>query len=237
MENQLILEKILKTKNDGTPVLGPLDLTLPRGSKLPVLGPSGSGKTTLLRIIAGLAAPDQGSMRFNGKSIITLPSHKRNFGLMFQEYALFPHLNVFQNIAFGLKMKKTPKKEQDKRVGQMLELVGLTGFGPRSVDELSGGERQRVALARTLAPGPGLLMLDEPLSALDRVLRKRLLNQLTDIISTLNITTIFVTHDHEEAFAAGTRILLLNKGKIEQQGPPHDLRHKPATPWVTRFMA
>ncbi len=237
MADQLILENILKTERYGPPILGPLDLCLPKGSKLSVLGPSGSGKTTLLRLIAGLESPDQGTIRFNTTPITHLPPHKRNFGLMFQEYALFPHLNVFQNIAFGLKMKNVSKAHQKKRVAKMLELTHLTGFETRSVDELSGGERQRVALARTLAPGPELLMLDEPLSALDRVLRKRLLQQLTQIISALNITTIFVTHDHEEAFAAGTQIILLNKGKIQQQGTPEDLRRNPASPWVQQFMA
>ncbi len=237
MTNQLILENILKMQDGGPSILGPLDLHLPKGSKLSILGPSGSGKTTLLRIIAGLTPPDRGVIRFNTIPITHLPPHKRNFGLMFQEYALFPHLNVFQNIAFGLKMKKISKSHQEKRVAEMLELTHLSGFETRSVDELSGGERQRVALARTLAPGPELLMLDEPLSALDRVLRKRLLHELTKIISTLNITTIFVTHDHKEAFAAGSQIVLLNKGKIQQQGTAEDLCQNPASPWVQQFMA
>jgi len=237
MENQLTLNGILKTEYDGSPVLGPLDLALPKGSKLSVLGPSGSGKTTLLRLIAGLESPDKGDIRFMGKAITTQPPHKRNFGLMFQEYALFPHLNVFQNIAFGLKMKKMAGAAQKDRVEEMLDLTGLKGFGNRGVDELSGGERQRVALARTLAPKPELLMLDEPLSALDRVLRKRLLAQLTDILAALNITTIFVTHDHEEAFAAGSRIILLNKGRIEQQGSPENLLNYPKNAWVKNFMA
>ncbi len=237
MENQLILKGILKTENDGTPVLGPLDLALPKGSKLSVLGPSGSGKTTLLRLIAGLEAPDKGDIYFKGESITPLQSHKRNFGLMFQEYALFPHLNVFQNIAFGLKMKGMDKGEQKERVNDMLDLTGLRGFGNRGVDELSGGERQRVALARTLAPKPELIMLDEPLSALDRVLRKRLLAQLTEILAALKITTIFVTHDHEEAFAAGNRVILMNQGKIEQQGSPRELTEHPANSWVKQFMA
>jgi len=237
MEDQLILSGIIKTEDDGSPVLGPLDMALPKGSKLSVLGPSGSGKTTLLRMIAGLESVDQGDIRFRGRSIKNLAPHKRNFGLMFQEYALFPHLNVFKNIGFGLKMKKMDPGAQKKRVEEMLELTGLNGFENREVDELSGGERQRVALARTLAPGPELLMLDEPLSALDRVLRKRLLAQLTQILSALNITTIFVTHDHEEAFAAGNRVILLNQGKIEQQGSPEDLLKRPANSWVKQFMA
>ncbi|MDD9303060.1 MAG: ABC transporter ATP-binding protein [Desulfobacter sp.] len=236
MENQLELTGISKKDDQGEILLDSLDLCLAKGSRLSVLGPSGSGKTTLLRMIAGLEHPDKGDIRFNGKSILALPPHRRNFGLMFQEYALFPHLNVFENIAFGLKMAGHPPKKQTIRVEEMLELTQLQGFKNRCVDELSGGERQRVALARTLAPEPDLLMLDEPLSSLDRVLRKQLLAQLTQILSQLCITTIFVTHDHEEAFAAGSRVVLMNQGKIQQQGPPEDLLNRPANPWVKMFM-
>jgi ABC-type Fe3+/spermidine/putrescine transport system ATPase subunit len=155
--------------------------------------------------------------------------------MMFQDYALFPHLNVFENIAFGLKMKGDSKQQIVSRVGQMLEITGLEGFEKRSIDELSGGECQRVALARTLAPNPSLLMLDEPLSSLDAGLRRHLLNELTKIISTLNITTIFVTHDHKEAFAAGNLIAVMNKGKIEQMGSVEDITQKPKNSWVKDF--
>ncbi|MCG8688835.1 MAG: ABC transporter ATP-binding protein [Desulfobacterales bacterium] len=237
MENELVLKQISKKGENGEIYLDRLDLSLPKGSKLSVLGPSGSGKTTLLRMIAGLETPDIGDILFRGKSIVHIPPHKRKFGMMFQEYALFPHLNVFHNIAFGLKMKGASNAEQTDAVQKMLALTGLEGFENRRVDELSGGERQRVALARTLAPGPLLLMLDEPLSALDRVLRKRLLAQLTDILSQLQITTIFVTHDHEEAFAAGSHIILMDKGRIVQQGSPKDLIDNPANDWVKEFMA
>ena len=237
MENELVIHNLSKTSKTGVCFLANIDLALPRGSRLSVLGPSGSGKTTLLRMIAGLDTPDAGDIQFNGTSILHRPPHKRRFGMMFQDYALFPHLDVFHNIAFGLKMKKMPKQEQADIVKQMLSLTNLEGFEKRKVDELSGGERQRVALARTLAPGPELLMLDEPLSALDRVLRRHLLAQLTQIFSRLHITTIFVTHDHEEAFAAGSHIILMDKGRIVQQGSAKDLVHHPANEWVRQFMA
>lgn len=237
MEHELIINNVNKISAEGVYVLNNINLSLPRGSRLSVLGPSGSGKTTLLRMIAGLDKPNSGDIRFNGASILDLPPHKRDFGMMFQDYALFPHLDVFANIAFGLKMKGMPRQEQAPIVAEMLALTNLKGFENRKVDELSGGERQRVALARTLAPGPRLLMLDEPLSALDRMLRKHLLDQLTQILSRLHITTIFVTHDHEEAFAAGSQIILMNQGKIIQQGSPDNLIHHPVNDWVKSFMA
>lgn len=236
MEHELIIHNLNKTDATGSYLLNSINLTLPRGSRLSVLGPSGSGKTTLLRMIAGLDTPDSGDIRFNGASILDLPPYKRNFGMMFQDYALFPHMNVFANIAFGLKMKGIPRPKQIPIVEQMLTLTNLEGFENRKIDELSGGERQRVALARTLAPGPKLLMLDEPLSALDRVLRKHLLDQLTQILSRLHITTIFVTHDHEEAFATGDQIILMNQGRIVQSGTPKDLTRHPVNDWVRQFM-
>ena len=237
MENELVIHNVSKTSATGSYVLNNINLALPRGSRLSVLGPSGCGKTTLLRMIAGLDTPDSGDILFNGVSILDMPPHKRNFGMMFQDYALFPHLDVFANIAFGLKIKGMPRREQAPVVAKMLALTNLEGFERRKVDELSGGERQRVALARTLAPDPRLLMLDEPLSALDRVLRKHLLNQLTQIFSRLDITTIFVTHDHKEAFAAGSQIILMNQGGIVQQGSPEQLIHHPVNDWVKSFMA
>ena len=164
------------------------------------------------------------------------PPHKRNFGLMFQEFVLFPHLNVFDNIAYGLKIKDVGKSKIESRVKKMLLMIGLKGFEKRNIDDLSGGERQRIALARTLAPRPRLLMLDEPLSSLDRVLRKHLLIELTNIISTLNITTIFVTHDQKEAFTAGNRVILMNEGKIVQEGTPDELIQSPENQWVKNFL-
>ena len=236
MENELVLEHINKKFDDGSLILQDIDLRLKQGTKLSVLGPSGSGKTTLLRLIAGLENPDSGHILFNGQPMNDCPPHKRNFGLMFQEFALFPHLNVFNNIAFGLKMKGMDKAQIESRVNEMLLLTGLTGLQTRHVDDLSGGERQRVALARTLAPQPSLLMLDEPLSSLDRVLRKRLLIELTNIISKLNITTIFVTHDHEEAFAAGNMVIVMNTGQIEQTGTPDELVQTPKNQWIKEFL-
>ncbi len=236
MENELVLEHINKKFDDGSLILKDINLRLQQGTKLSVLGPSGSGKTTLLRLIAGLETPDSGNIVFNGQPMNDCPVHKRNFGMMFQEFALFPHLNVFNNIAFGLKIKGMDKAATASRVQEMLLLTGLEGFQTRGIDELSGGERQRVALARTLAPQPCFLMLDEPLSSLDRILRKRLLKELTDIISTLNITTIFVTHDHEEAFAAGNMIIVMNQGKIEQKGTPDELVQTPKNQWIKEFL-
>ena len=236
MKNELVLENINKKFDDGSLILKDINLRLQQGTKLSVLGPSGSGKTTLLRLIAGLETPDSGTILFNGQPMNDCPAYKRNFGMMFQEFALFPHLNVFNNIAFGLKMKGIDKAAIASRVKEMLLLTGLEDFGTRYIDDLSGGERQRVALARTLAPQPRLLMLDEPLSSLDRVLRKRLLIELTDIISKLNIITVFVTHDHEEAFAAGDMIIVMNQGKIEQKGTPDELVQTPKNQWVKDFL-
>ena len=235
-KNELVLENINKRYDDESLILKDINLRLPKSTKLSVLGPSGSGKTTLLRLIAGLENPDSGNILFNGQKMNNYPAHKRNFGMMFQEFALFPHLNVFNNIAFGLKMKGMNKARINSRVNEMLLMTGLDGFSKRNIDELSGGERQRVALARTLAPNPGLLMLDEPLSSLDKVLRKRLLIELTKIISKLNIITIFVTHDHEEAFAAGDTIIIMKQGSIEQQGTPEQLIQTPKNQWVKDFL-
>ncbi len=237
MTGELILEQVNKNYGPKILMLRDVNLTLAKGTHLSVLGPSGSGKTTLLRIIAGLESIDSGKIFFNGGSLTDIPPYKRNFGYMFQDFALFPHMNVFQNVAFGLKMKKKGNGEVKIQVKKMLELTGLGGYENRHVNELSGGERQRVALARTLAPSPRLLMLDEPLSSLDRVLRKKLLGELTQIISTLNITTIFVTHDHEEAFAAGNTVLIMKDGRIEQQGTRDDLIQRPANDWVRHFLS
>ena len=234
--NELVLENINKRYDDESLILKDINLRLPESTKLSVLGPSGSGKTTLLRLIAGLEEPDSGNILFNGLLMNNYPAHKRNFGMMFQEFALFPHLNVFDNIAFGLKMKGMNNAQIKSRVNEMLLMTDLDGFSNRSIDDLSGGERQRVALARTLAPNPGLLMLDEPLSSLDKVLRRHLLIELTKIISKLNIITIFVTHDHEEAFAAGDTIIIMKQGSIEQQGTPEQLIQTPKNQWVRDFL-
>jgi ABC-type Fe3+/spermidine/putrescine transport system ATPase subunit len=220
---------------DTTPALTDVSLTLAEGQILCLLGPSGCGKTTLLRLIAGLEIPDSGDVLFEGQDITGVPPHQRGFGLMFQEFALFPHKNVGQNVAFGLQHLKQ-KEEIEARVQEMLALVGLAGFEQRDVNSLSGGERQRVALARSLAPGPRLLMLDEPLGALDRALRERLMLEIRQILKQLGLTAIYVTHDQTEAFAVADRVVVMNRGRIEQDNPPEGLYYQPATPFVAQFL-
>lgn len=207
-----------------------------------LLGPSGCGKTTLLRIIAGVEVPDAGQVLFQGRDISPVPPHLRDFGFMFQDYALFPHKNVFDNVAFGLRMRKGKLKSGDAageiemRVREVLTLVGLQGFEQRSVNLLSGGEAQRVALARSLAPRPLLLMLDEPLGSLDRALRERLMNELRDILKRVCVTSLYVTHDQAEAFAIADRVVLMNAGQIEQVDTPEQIYCCPATQFVAHFL-
>jgi len=217
-------------------VLENIDLFMAKGERICLLGPSGCGKTTLLRIAAGLEKPDSGDVIFRGKSLINVPPHRRNFGMMFQDFALFPHRNVFDNIAFGLEIKGEIKERISSRVFEMLELVNLEGYGHRRVDELSGGERQRVALARTLAPEPYLVMLDEPLGSLDRLLRERLLADLCTILTDTGVTTIFVTHDQNEAFAAADRICIMTQGRILQTDVPEHLYNYPVNARVADFL-
>jgi thiamine transport system ATP-binding protein len=206
------------------------------GETVGILGPSGCGKSTLLMIVAGLEKPDRGEVIWKGQPITELPPHLRGFGLMFQDYALFPHMNVSENIAFGLRMLGIEKKEIARRVGESLELVNLSGFEERDVNTLSGGEQQRIALARTLAPHPQLLMLDEPLGSVDRTLRERLLLELRSILEHLHLTTLYVTHDQEESFAVSSRVALMQNGNIEQYDTPARIYHHPATLYVARFL-
>jgi ABC-type Fe3+/spermidine/putrescine transport system ATPase subunit len=189
-----------------------------------------------LRIIAGLETPDAGRILFEGQDIGSVAPHRRDFGLMFQDYALFPHKNVFDNVAFGLRMKRGEEKEISERVREILELVGLQEFEERSVYELSGGEAQRVALARSLATHPRLLMLDEPLGSLDRALRERLMAELRHILTSVGVTTLYVTHDQAEAFAIADRAVVMNAGLVEQVGPPETIYCCPATPFVAHFL-
>ena len=231
----LTISHISKTF-DATPVLHDISLDVGRGEIVCLLGPSGCGKTTLLRIIAGLERPDRGKILLAGKDITPVPSHKRDFGLMFQDYALFPHMTAGENIAFGLKMHGWTQQQIEERVTELLALVDLAGYEARPVYELSGGQQQRVALARSLAPNPRLLMLDEPLGALDRTLRDQLLVELRSILKQLGQTAVYVTHDQMEAFAVADRVALMRAGRIEQAGTPEALYLRPASPFAARFL-
>ncbi len=230
----LELRDVTKTYN-GRRVLDRVSFSVSRGETVCLLGPSGSGKSTTLRVIAGLEEPDEGDVLWQGKSLLGVPPHERRFGLMFQDYALFPHMNVWENVAFGLRMQGMSKGEIERHVREALERVNMLEFARRRVTDLSGGEQQRVALARTLAPRPRLLMLDEPLGSLDRALRERLLEDLRHILAEEDIPAIYVTHDQEEAFAIADRIVLLHEGRVVQQGTPEEVYQRPATPWVAQF--
>jgi ABC-type Fe3+/spermidine/putrescine transport system ATPase subunit len=230
----LELQDVHKSYGETTALDG-VSLSIPEGAVFCLLGPSGCGKSTLLRVIAGLEQPDAGDLLLEGRSLLGVPTHRRGFGLMFQDYALFPHLDVAANVAFGLRMRGDGQPQIEARVAEMLELVGLAGYGRRRVYELSGGERQRVALARSLAPSPRLLMLDEPLGALDRALRERLLDELRGILRRVGVTSIYVTHDQAEAFALADELVLMRAGLIEQRGPPEQLYRAPATLFAARF--
>jgi ABC-type Fe3+/spermidine/putrescine transport system ATPase subunit len=221
---------------EGKPLLKGISFSVARGETVCLLGASGSGKSTLLRLVAGLEMPEAGLVRWDGQDQARLPAHRRNFGLVFQDYALFPHLDVTGNVAFGLKMQSIAREEVNRRVSEALEQVNLAGFGARRVTDLSGGEQQRVALARALASGPRLLMFDEPLGALDRALREDLLAEIRRILHATGVPAIYVTHDQEEAYAIADRILLLHEGGIVQQGSPADVYAHPASVWVARFL-
>ena len=232
---QLQVVEVHKHYN-GTHALRGVNLEVASGEIVCLLGPSGCGKTTLLRIVAGLEQPDQGHVYFAGRDLATVPVHQRGFGLMFQDFALFPHLTVAENVAFGLRMAGWPAREAAARVEEMLALVNLSGYGKRTVFEISGGERQRVALARSLAPRPALLMLDEPLGSLDRALREELVEELRQILKSMGMTALYVTHDQDEALALGDRIVIMNAGRIEQVGPPQVIYTHPASDFVARFL-
>lgn len=221
---------------EGQPLLCGVSFTVQAGETVCLLGPSGSGKSTLLRIIAGLEAPEAGQVLWQGEDLAAVPVHQRHFGLMFQDYALFPHRTVAENVAFGLRMQGLPRAEIARRVEEALARVNLREFAHRRVTDLSGGEQQRVALARALAPRPRLLMLDEPLGALDRALREQLSEFLRTLLHESGIPTIYVTHDQEEAFAIADRLILLHEGRVVQAGPPDAVYARPATPWVARFL-
>jgi len=259
----LALKNIHKSY-EGKPLLKGISLEVAQGETLCLLGPSGSGKSTLLRIISGLEEAEAGDVLWDGQSLAGVPSHQRNFGLIFQDYALFPHLTVFENVAFGLRMQQkrfpdfarrmrfrrsnlpdyeTASSQKDasrgfieERVTESLKQVHLAGFDSRRVTDLSGGEQQRVALARALAPRPRLLMFDEPLGALDRRLREYLIVEIREILRESGVPAIYVTHDQAEAFALAHRVILLNDGEIVQSGSPEEIYEHPASAWVAEFL-
>jgi ABC-type Fe3+/spermidine/putrescine transport system ATPase subunit len=232
----LIITNVNKTYTSGTPVLQNINLTIAEGEIVCLLGPSGCGKTTLLRIVAGLEQPDSGQLTLAGRDLRQMPVHQRNFGLMFQEFALFPHRTVAENVAFGLRMAGQNRDQIRQRVQEMLALVNLAGYDDRSIFALSGGERQRVALARSLAPNPRLLMLDEPLGSLDRALREELMVELRTILKAVGVTALYVTHDQQEAFAVADRLVVMHQGQIEQIGSPPVIYDTPASAFVARFL-
>jgi spermidine/putrescine transport system ATP-binding protein len=238
----LMLEIIgLHKQFDDQFALRGVDLSIAAGEIVALLGASGSGKTTLLRIMAGLEQADNGRILLDGRDLNQIPVHRRQFGLVFQDYALFPHKNVRENVAFGLRMANWSREKIAAQVTASLALVGLAGFEERDVYNLSGGEQQRVALARSLAPSPRLLLLDEPLGSLDRALRERLTFDLRRILrgvegTTTAMTAVYVTHDQGEAFAIADRVVLLRKGRIEQIGRPVEIYRQPATPYAARFL-
>ena len=235
--NKRYLDVAAVTKRFGTAtVLKDLDISVARSEFISLLGPSGCGKTTLLRLIAGLLKPDTGRIAINGSDLTQVPAHKRNIGVVFQNYALFPHLTVEQNIAFGLEAQKTPKAEIGGRVQNALALVRMETFADRRVAALSGGQQQRVAVARALVVKPSLLLLDEPFSALDRKLRETMQIELRHLLRDLEITSIFVTHDQDEALVMSDRIAVMNEGRIEQLGTPDEVYSSPASLHVLEFV-
>jgi len=220
----------------GKAALAGLSFEVAEGEIVALLGPSGSGKSTLLKVVAGLEKADSGQLSWKGMDLAEVPVHQRGFGLMFQDYALFPHRDVAGNVAFGLEMAEVERAVSEARVGELLQMVGLAGFEQREVSSLSGGEQQRVALARAMAPRPRLLMLDEPLGSLDRALRERLLMDLQHILRASGQTSLYVTHDQEEAYAIADRMVLLKEGRIVQMGTPQELYQQPASSFVAKFL-
>lgn len=231
----LELRNVVKSYED-KPLLSDISFTVSQGETVCLLGASGSGKSTILRMIAGLEFPERGAILLNSLDLAGTPPHLRDFGLVFQDYGLFPHLNVFDNLAFGLKMRNVPAEEISLRVAVLLEQVNLIGFDSRKVTDLSGGEQQRVALARALAPQPRLLMFDEPLGALDRSLKEDLLNEIRGILHKTKIPAIYVTHDQEEAFTIADRILVLHDGIIIRDAAPHEIWRDPKFAAVAKLL-
>ena len=234
-EPVVVLDQVVK-RFGAVVAVDRLNLEIKRGEFFSMLGPSGCGKTTTLRMIGGFEAPTEGMVRLDGHDVTDLPAYKRNVNTVFQSYGLFPHLNVYENVAFGLRRQKVAAKEIERRVTEALELVNLAGYGKRRRAQLSGGQQQRVALARALVNRPQVLLLDEPLGALDLKLRKQMQLELKRIQRDVGITFVFVTHDQEEAMTISDRIAVMNKGRIEQLGPPEDVYERPATEFVAEFL-
>ncbi len=233
----LRIEGCGKTFADGTRALEPVTLAVARGETLVLLGPSGCGKTTLLRIIAGLETPDAGGrLLFNDADVTGVPIERRNVGMVFQSYALFPNMDVSDNIGYGLKIRGVGERERKARIAELVTLTGIEGLEHRRIDQLSGGQRQRVALARAVAARPSVLLLDEPLTALDAALRERLRSELNRLLRMLGMTSIYVTHDQSEAMALGDRIVVMRKGAIAQIGTPRDIYFAPANRFVAEFV-
>ncbi len=235
-ENKIIELKDIAVSFDGEPVLKRLNLSISDGEFVTLLGPSGCGKTTTLRIIGGFITPDSGDVLFDGKRVNDLPAHKRHVNTIFQRYALFPHLNVYENVAFGMRVKKKSNAEIKDTVSRMLKLVNLVGFEKRSVATLSGGQQQRVAIARALANEPKVLLLDEPLAALDLKLRKDMQTELKNIQKSLGISFIYVTHDQEEALSMSDTVVVMDNGEIQQIGSPQDIYNEPENAFVADFI-
>ena len=235
------MEKLIEFRNivkkfDGQVVLKGINLDIYKNEFVTLLGPSGCGKTTLLRILGGFLQQDEGSMIFNGEEISNIPAYKRPINTVFQKYALFPHLNVYDNVAFGLRIKKMDEKLIEPKVNRMLELVGLSSFQNKDVTLMSGGQQQRVAIARALVNEPDVLLLDEPLSALDAKLRKEMQHELKRIQEEVGITFIFVTHDQEEALTMSDKIVVMKDGNIEQIGTPIEIYNEPINRYVANFI-
>ena len=235
-KNSIIELRDIRMSFDGEVVLDGINLTIKDGEFVTFLGPSGCGKTTTLRIIAGFESQTDGDVFFEGKNINAVPPHKRHINTIFQRYALFPHLNVYDNVAFGLKVKGVPKSEIPEKVSEMLEMVNLKGLEKRKIDTLSGGQQQRVAIARAIINHPKVLLLDEPLSALDLKLRKDMQVELKNLQKRTGITFIFVTHDQEEALSMSDTVVVMDKGKIQQVGTPADIYNEPENAFVADFI-
>lgn len=236
-DHHVIIDNLVKTYPGAQkPSVDHVSFSLPRGEMLALLGPSGCGKTTILRMIAGLIAPTSGAIRLEGKDVSSIAVYKRNMGMVFQAYALFPHMTVAQNIAFGLEMRNVGRAEREERVRKALDLVKLTGLGDRKVGQLSGGQQQRAAIARSLVIEPELLLLDEPLSNLDAKLRDEMRDEIRDIQARTGVTAIFVTHDQDEALSMADRLAVMSAGRLEQVGTPREIFDRPQTEFVASFI-